>query len=111
MSLSYDYLATKTGAIIVPSCGFDSLPADITVYLSNQTLKRKLGPDVELGLSQTFYDVYLPGASGGSTATLLSALSEVPRVRVDEAHRDYALSPGMRLPCAYMHVRVNKTSY
>lgn len=35
----YDYLATKTGAIIVPSCGMDSIPSDVTAFLANKALK------------------------------------------------------------------------
>ncbi|KAI9067472.1 hypothetical protein FKP32DRAFT_1588577 [Trametes sanguinea] len=88
----YDYLATKTGAIIVPACGMDSIPGDINVYLSNQTLKQKLGPQTDLGLSETFYTLRV-APSGGSFATLLSLYEEVPRLKVEEAHRDYALSP------------------
>ncbi|OSC96785.1 hypothetical protein PYCCODRAFT_1378483 [Trametes coccinea BRFM310] len=88
----YDYLATKTGAIIVPACGMDSVPGDIAVYLSNQTLKKKLGPQTDLGLSETFYTLRV-APSGGSFATLLSLYEEVPRLKVQEAHRDYALSP------------------
>ena len=35
----YHYVATKTGAIIVPSCGLDSIPADLSAFLGNKTLK------------------------------------------------------------------------
>ncbi|KAI8978341.1 Saccharopine dehydrogenase-domain-containing protein [Trametes punicea] len=88
----YDYLATKTGAIIVPSCGMDSVPADIMVYLSNQTLKKALGPQTELGLSETFYSMRVT-PSGGTIATVLNTYEEAPRIQVEEARRDYALSP------------------
>ncbi|CDO75968.1 hypothetical protein BN946_scf184888.g18 [Trametes cinnabarina] len=88
----YDYLAMKTGAIIVPACGMDSIPGDITVYLSNRTLKQKLGPETELGLSETFYTLRV-APSGGSFATLMSRFEEVPPTKVKEANSDYALSP------------------
>ncbi|KAI0800124.1 Saccharopine dehydrogenase-domain-containing protein [Fomes fomentarius] len=71
----YDALATKTGAIIVPACGFDSIPADLLVHLSNRTLKNALGPQAQLGLSQTFYDL-VGGVSGGSLATLLTGIEQ-----------------------------------
>ena len=29
----------KTGAIIVPSCGLDSIPSDFSAFLGNKTLK------------------------------------------------------------------------
>lgn len=35
----YDYIATKTGAIIVPSCGLESIPSDLSAFLGNKTLK------------------------------------------------------------------------
>ena len=70
----------------------DSIPGDINVYLSNQTLKQQLGPQTDLGLSETFYTLRV-APSGGSFATLLSLYEEVPRLKVEEAHRDYALSP------------------
>ncbi|KAI0752784.1 Saccharopine dehydrogenase-domain-containing protein [Daedaleopsis nitida] len=87
----YDYLASKTGAIIVPTCGFDCIPADILVFLSNRTLKTVLGPDAEPGLSQTFYGVE-GGVSGGTIATLMSDIETVPRHTYTAGQRDYALS-------------------
>jgi hypothetical protein len=32
VTFRFDYLATKVRAIIVPSCGIDSVPADVCVY-------------------------------------------------------------------------------
>ncbi|KAI0364951.1 hypothetical protein BV20DRAFT_955237 [Pilatotrama ljubarskyi] len=88
----FDYLATKTGAIIVPSCGFDSIPADITVFLSNRTLKNALGTQVQLGLSQSFYSTRIK-PSGGTLASFMSTIEAAPPVRVEESIKDYALSP------------------
>ncbi|KAI0665833.1 hypothetical protein C8Q78DRAFT_1111518 [Trametes maxima] len=65
---NFDYLATKTGAII-----------------------NALGPQAELGLSQTFYSLRTK-PSGGSSATLISMLEDVPRLKLEEAQSDYALS-------------------
>ncbi|CDO75969.1 hypothetical protein BN946_scf184888.g19 [Trametes cinnabarina] len=99
----YDELATKTSAIIVPACGFDCVPADLAVYLSNQTLKRALGPYTDLGLSQTFYSVNFE-FSGGSRATLMSMYEDAPRDKFRESYQDYALSPvrGFRSPCLHL---------
>ncbi|KAI0350608.1 hypothetical protein OH77DRAFT_1430787 [Trametes cingulata] len=88
----YDYLATKTGAIIVPASGFDSIPADITVFLSNRTLKNALGTHVQLGLSQSFYSAHVK-PSGGTLASVLSTVEVAPPNKVLEAVKDYALSP------------------
>ncbi|OBZ69645.1 hypothetical protein A0H81_10198 [Grifola frondosa] len=93
----YDYLATKTGALIVPSCGFDCIPPDILVFLANRTLKSSLGPTAQLGLSQTFYDAPL-GMSGGSASTIVAMFEEVPRARIEDSRRDYALSPSSGAP-------------
>ena len=90
---SFDHTATKTKAVIVPACGFDSLPSDLAVFLSNRTLKNALGPQTQLGLSQSFFDV--KGAfSGGSFATMVAEIEQVPRGRLAESHKEYALSPG-----------------
>ena len=90
---SFDHTATKTKAVIVPACGFDSLPSDLAVFLSNRTLKNALGPQTQLGLSQSFFDVR--GAfSGGSFATMVAEIEQVPRGRLAESHKEYALSPG-----------------
>ena len=37
--LRYEYIAAKSGAIIVPSCGLDSIPSDLSAFLGNKTLK------------------------------------------------------------------------
>ena len=77
-------------------CGFDSIPADLLVFLSNRTLKNAFGPDAQLGLSQTFYKG-TGGVSGGTLATLMSDMENVPRSRLLQAQHDYALSPGTSL--------------
>ncbi|KAH9846480.1 Saccharopine dehydrogenase-domain-containing protein [Lenzites betulinus] len=87
----FDYFATKTGAVIVPSCGLHSLPADITVYLANRTLKSVYGPQTQLGLSQSFYRGSAT-PSDGSLATIVNMIEAMPRNRIEESFRDYALS-------------------
>ncbi|KAI0697401.1 Saccharopine dehydrogenase-domain-containing protein [Cerioporus squamosus] len=93
----YDFMSTKTGAIIIPACGFDSVPADLLVFLSNRTLKNALGPDAQLGLSQTFYSLK-GGISGGTLATMMSDIENVPRFKLYEAQRDYAIAQARGLP-------------
>jgi short subunit dehydrogenase-like uncharacterized protein len=44
LSSRFDYTATKTNACIIPSCGMDSIPSDLSVYLSFLTLG-KVAPD------------------------------------------------------------------
>ncbi|RPD70404.1 hypothetical protein L226DRAFT_227179 [Lentinus tigrinus ALCF2SS1-7] len=97
MIIRYDYLASKTGAIIVPTCGFASIAADIPVFLSNRTLKSALGPDAQLGLSQTFVRTQA-GVSGGSINSFLCDMEKVPRRFYERCQADYALSQVRGLP-------------
>ena len=85
----YDYLATKTGAIIVPSCGYDSVPSDISAYLSARTLHSlNLLP----GESTTCHT--LSGAiSGGTAASALNMFESVPHEIFKASSRLYSLSP------------------
>lgn len=89
----YDYLATKTHAIIIPACGFDSLPSDLAAYLGNKTLKAFAGPDSAVDESVSAFKVK-GGMSGGTLQTLIAMLEEVPREKLVAGHRAYALSTG-----------------
>lgn len=107
----YDYLASKTHAIIVPSCGFDSIPSyvlyrslsltfhfshrntcysDILAYKSAQHLA-KIGRsnDAHVEASQTFFNAK-GGVSGGTIASF-KALSETDPYRVKRGMGEYAL--------------------
>ena len=97
----YDYFATKTGAIIVPSCGFDSVPSDAAAYLANKTLK-SIGPStngeyLNADTSTSAFS-FRGGISGGTIASFMAALETVPdSVRLD-ARRPYATSPFIGAP-------------
>ncbi|TFK63996.1 hypothetical protein BDN72DRAFT_901918 [Pluteus cervinus] len=89
----FDYLASKTGAIIVPSCGMDSIPSDISAFLSNQTLRSLPdGPNYEIKSSITGHKVK-GGVSGGTLATAIYALENVDKKRLRDGDIPYALSP------------------
>ncbi|KZV92631.1 hypothetical protein EXIGLDRAFT_740293 [Exidia glandulosa HHB12029] len=89
-------LASHTGAIIIPSCGLDSLPADLCAFLSVRTLQGYCDahqiPWSGAGRSLTGYDMPL-APSGGTLETMAVALSSVPRNVLRESLRPYALSP------------------
>lgn len=87
----FNYLATKSGAIIVPSCGFDSLPSDILVYLSNKTIKDTFGPEAGITRSQTFVRIKA-SLSGGTLATFFTVFEDVPHWVARAAQTDYYLS-------------------
>ena len=88
----YDYLATKTHAIIVPSCGIDSVPADASVHLASKTLGHApLGDSMSsAGLSG--------GVPGGTIASFFTALEDVPLNLLRSAASDWALSPVLGAP-------------
>ncbi|KAJ7099360.1 Saccharopine dehydrogenase-domain-containing protein [Mycena belliarum] len=91
------YAATKTGAIIVPSCGFDSVPADITAYLSSKTLRDAAGGPVDIDTSVSAY-VVKGGFSGGTIATVVQAIEKIPADERRIARIDYSLSPARGIP-------------
>ncbi|PFH52215.1 hypothetical protein AMATHDRAFT_57582 [Amanita thiersii Skay4041] len=94
----FDYAATKSGAIIVPSCGMDSVPSDISAYISNKTLKSALeerendGTGSSVTTSLTAFD-FKGGVSGGTLSTMMVTMEEVDRQDLSEASRPYSLSP------------------
>lgn len=87
----YDYAASRTGAIIVPSCAFNSVPADISVYLAAKALQT-LSPTLLPGNSTTVYERH-GGSSGGTAATAISTLGSVDRQVLQRSMEPYALSP------------------
>lgn len=85
--------AQKSGARIVHSCGFDSIPSDIGVYLLQQEAVKQHGePCSEVML---LVKAMKGGASGGTIASMLNAIdqarndSQIARILVDP----YALNP------------------
>lgn len=93
----FDFLATKTHSIIIPSCGFDSIPADLTAYLSAQTLAKASQGTVSVAQSRTSYR-FRGGVSGGTMATVLSTLEEMPFARLKAASLPFAISPLKGVP-------------
>jgi short subunit dehydrogenase-like uncharacterized protein len=89
----YHEQAVANGARIVHSCGFDSIPSDLTVY----ALNRRAAQDNAGGLEQTTLVIrdYSGGYAGGSISTmveLIRSASDDPSVRpmLDDP---YSLSP------------------
>ncbi|KAI0686268.1 Saccharopine dehydrogenase-domain-containing protein [Cytidiella melzeri] len=91
MVLEYDFVASKTHAMIIPACGFDSVPSELAVFLSNKTLKTLAGADTEIDTSITAFNVK-GGLSGGSFNTFFTAVEQVPRYKMQIGHTDWALS-------------------
>ena len=83
-------MAFKTGALIIPACGFDSIPPDVAVYVSNRYVKSVLGPETSIEDSVTAFDVK-GGFSGGSAGAIVSFVEDVPRERLIASLGDYVL--------------------
>ncbi|KAF9050022.1 saccharopine dehydrogenase [Panaeolus papilionaceus] len=85
----FDYSATKTGSVIVPSCGFDSIPSDISAHLANKTLKSlHLSPG-----NSTSSQAMKGGVSGGTISSAFTTFEKVPRRLLKESGLQYSLSP------------------
>lgn len=89
----YQESARKSGARIVHSCGFDSIPSDIGVQLLQQESRQRHGAVCESVL--LLVKVMRGGPSGGTVASLLTAIEQarndrqVARILADP----YALNP------------------
>jgi len=84
----YDHLAHKNNAILIPCCGFDSVPADLVVYLANKTAKSVLGPSAYIEDSVSLYQLK-GGPSGGTLATVISSFEEMATATA-EASKDFS---------------------
>ncbi|WFD32657.1 hypothetical protein MSPP1_003706 [Malassezia sp. CBS 17886] len=81
--------ARTTGAILVPSAGFDSVPFDLSTYLAVQQVKRTAGPNVNIDYALCGYLVK-GRASGGTVATIVDQRKYPDMVRFTQP---YILSP------------------
>lgn len=66
----YGALAQKTGAKIIPFCGFDSIPADLGVWVLQKYMRESWQSELEK--ADGYYTLAQGGLNGG---TLLSALN------------------------------------
>lgn len=97
-TLRFDYAAVKSGSIVVPCCGLDSVPSDVLAFVANKTLKSFGGPSTTIDLSTSAWKLGGASMSGGTFSTILTALEDVPRHKQLAANRDFALSPGLFCP-------------
>ena len=90
---SYNKAAIETGARIVHSCGFDSVPSDLTVYaLHRRAIDDRAG---ELTNTTLVLRAYSGGYAGGSIATMVE-LMRIASNDADVRHMlddPYSLSP------------------
>ena len=89
--------AEKTGARIVPCCGFDSVPSDLGVFYLTQEVKRK--SNTRCRSVKMRVKAMRGGASGGTIASMINLKEEAGRdPAIREMMRDpYVLNPeGLR---------------
>lgn len=98
MICKYDYLASKTHAVIIPFCGFDSVPSDLVVYLANRTLKSFAGPDTGLAHSTSAMKMEGGGMSGGSISTVFTTFEKIPAWKRNASRQDFAVSTVRGVP-------------
>lgn len=97
---SFDYQAFKTHAIIINSAGLDSVPSDLSAYLSVGTIKSTFGKDAQSGKSTSAFAFTGCLPSGGSLSTILDIVGgAVPKDVIRRVREDpYILSPGRLSP-------------
>ncbi|KAF7290100.1 Sacchrp-dh-NADP domain-containing protein [Mycena chlorophos] len=88
---SSHFLAMKTGALIVPSSAFDSVPADLLPYVAAKKLREVTGKHVDLDTSVSAYSIR-GSLSGGTLATVFAATS-LSTAEAKAAMAPFALSP------------------
>ncbi|MFT7475200.1 MAG: short subunit dehydrogenase-like uncharacterized protein [Verrucomicrobiales bacterium] len=97
--------ATRTGARVVHSCGFDSIPSDLGVFFTQQRSLELLGE--QCNQISMRVKAMRGGPSGGTIASMLNVIDDVsenPELRQVLAN-PYALAPmGMRTGVRQLNV-------
>jgi short subunit dehydrogenase-like uncharacterized protein len=90
---TYDDAAKASGACIVHTCGFDSVPSDLGVFLAAQAMKSR--HDRHLGHVRFVCLKASGGFSGGTIASMLNMVDEAAKDRglAKLLSDPYALSP------------------
>jgi short subunit dehydrogenase-like uncharacterized protein len=91
MIRKYARNAISTRAIIIHSCGYDSVPSDLTTFLAIQRLKNLAGTGVQVGDVRAAF-AQKGTASGGTIASALAIL-EGTAEDLAISRNPYALSP------------------
>ncbi|KAK7057760.1 Sacchrp-dh-NADP domain-containing protein [Favolaschia claudopus] len=95
---TYHYAASKTGAIIIPASGLDSMPADLVPYIACKTL-RSHNSDQHVGIDTSLSAYSIRGGfSGGTINTGITMLEQVQKEELRVAGLDYSLSPCVGKP-------------
>lgn len=91
MVAKYHTIAQRTGAILIPQCGLDSVPADISSYILTRHI-RKTHQASTKSVTMTLY-AFKTGVSGGTSATALNLFSHYPLSHLAKTMKPYSISP------------------
>lgn len=83
--------AIKSGALMLNSCGFDSVPSDLCTYLAIKELK-KAKPTARVGAVESLFKMK-GGISGGTFASGLNALEKPSAERRSTLGNAFVMSP------------------
>ncbi|KAJ4298172.1 hypothetical protein N0V90_006071 [Kalmusia sp. IMI 367209] len=87
----YHTQAQATGAIIIPECGLDSVPADILAYaLTSHVRKTFNAGTANLVMSMMAAKA---GVSGGTAETIMQLFGHYGAIKLGEALKPWSLSP------------------
>jgi short subunit dehydrogenase-like uncharacterized protein len=87
----YHETAKRTGAIIVPQCGLDSVGADIMAFAVANYIRKELHAPTR-SVVMTLYD-FKAGLSGGTASTALTAFSHYPLKKIINSMKPFSMSP------------------
>jgi len=88
----YHQQAMQNGVLIVTCCGFDSIPSDLGTFLVVDYMKKKYNKN-----AAEVKNVLLKmkgGVSGGTIASMMDMLENVPRDELKKSRDPYYLAPG-----------------
>ncbi|KAH8801485.1 Saccharopine dehydrogenase-domain-containing protein [Xylogone sp. PMI_703] len=91
MIKKYENTAKKTGAILIPQMGLESVPADIlTLSLVNKVRERFSAPTKEVVISA---HEFRAAASGGTIATVLKTFDVISVKEMQEENKPFSICP------------------
>lgn len=91
MIAKYHDTAKKSGAIIIPECGLDSVPADLLTFALTSHIRKTLkAPTASVVMSLVKFKA---GISGGTALTMLDLFSNYSLAHLGKSMHPYSLSP------------------
>ncbi|KAB8218887.1 major facilitator superfamily domain-containing protein [Aspergillus novoparasiticus] len=92
----YDKVAKETGSIMIPCCGFDCVPSDLSTWLAARYIRRHF--NAQTGRVDVCIHGVQGGISGGTLASVLQAFELHSLRHLYNAHAPYSLSPRQPSP-------------